>query len=576
MSSNNQLAELKSAQNLQDLASIISVPHQSLTYALYGIHRLGLPNYSTFKIAKKNGGERLINSPVKELKDIQKKVSKLLQECLNTIFILEGHRNHNKEIESISHGFLKGKSIITNAEPHKNKHFVLNIDLNDFFGTIHYGRVYGFLKQNKHFGLHEDVARAISNIVCYQNKLPQGAPTSPVISNLIGSIMDIRLISLAKKHGVFYTRYADDLTFSSNKKNFPKEIAYLDGGKVHIGNSLSKIIVKCGFEINQSKSRLQFKDSRQDVTGLTVNKKVNVSANYRGHARILWHKIKNGKNIYAIGANPKDERNLNYLVGVLSYIHNVRLAHRIKVGEGYVFPSKPTKKIIDSILDADAKMYRDVLFFKNFISNDKPVILCEGKTDIIYLKCALSSLASKHRSLISKGERKISFLRPTKTISQLFQISGGTGDIGNLISNYSSYYDVFRRFSASNPVIILIDNDSGASALRSLILKIKKARFEKADSFTHIVDNLYILQTPLMNGNDSAIEDLFDKKTLSENLNGKLFNYKTGFDSSKNYGKNHFAERVVIPKKKEIDFSEFNFLFDNIKKIIKEFKVKSN
>lgn len=574
MSTNNRLAELKAAKSLQDIADILSVPLQSLTYVLHGINRLGLDKYRTFKIPKKNGEERTINAPVKELKDIQKKISKLLQDCLNTIYIVEDKRDHNKEIVSISHGFLRGKSIITNAQAHRNKRYVLNVDLTDFFGKIHYGRVYGFFINNKHFQLSEIVAHAISNIVCYKDGLPQGSPASPVISNLIGGIMDIRLACMAKKHGLFYSRYADDLTFSTNQKIFPEKVAFASDGVIKPGSSLQKEIYKCGFELNDSKTRLQFSNSRQDVTGLVVNKKVNVASNYRNRTRVLWNKITSGKSIYAIGSKPEDEKNLNYLLGVMSHIHNVRKAHRIRVEEEYIFPKKPTKKQIDLILDADSRMYRDAIFFKNFIVNEKPLIICEGKTDIVYLKSALSSLSGKHRSLITRGVSKISFLRPTKTISELFRISGGSGDIGNLVSNYSSYYEVFKRFSYRNPVIILIDNDDGASDLRSIILKAKGARFEKTDKFTHIVHNLYIIQTPLIGGKDSAIEDLFDDKTLSEKLNGKSFNYKGGFDNTKHYSKNNFAEKVVIPKRKEIDFNGFNVIFEDLKKIIKNFKSK--
>ncbi|WP_152495267.1 retron Ec67 family RNA-directed DNA polymerase/endonuclease, partial [Dickeya sp. NCPPB 3274] len=434
MSKNNKLSELKSAKNITDLAKIISVPRQSITYVLYGINRLNLAKYHTFKIPKKDGSERTINAPVKELKDIQKKVSSLLQECFRIVCILEGHRNHLKKINSLSHGFIKGKSIITNATPHKNKRFVLNVDLKDFFGQIHYGRVYGFFKNNKHFQLSDEVAKVLANITCYQQGLPQGAPTSPVISNLIAGILDIKLASLAKKYSCYYTRYADDLTFSTNLKEFPPRIASIENGDVRIGSSLEGIIKKCGFDINHKKNRLQFCNSRQDVTGIVVNKKVNVPYDYRNKARVIWHKLKNGKEIYAINSQPEIKKDINYLIGILSHIHNVRREHRVTTKEEYIIPKKPNKKTFDDIFDADSRMYRDVLFFKNFVKNKKPVIVCEGKTDITYLQCALESQAAKHRSLIIKKELQISFFRPTKTISELFKVTGGTGDIGNLIS----------------------------------------------------------------------------------------------------------------------------------------------
>ncbi|MEI7406217.1 hypothetical protein WCV18_13925, partial [Dickeya dianthicola] len=218
------------------------------------------------------------------------------------------------------------------------------------------------------------------------------------------------------------------------------------------------------------------------------------------------------------------------------------------------YQTKRNKKTFDDIFDADSRMYRDVLFFKNFVKNKKPVIIGEGKTDITYLQCVLESQAAKHRSIIINKELKISFFKPTKTISELFKVPGGTGDIGNLISNYSSYCDEFKRFSLSQPVIILIDNDSGAPAVRSLVNQITKKNFTSSDSFIHVIKNLYIMQTPLINGKDSAIEDFFDAATLNEKLDNKTLSYKGAFDISKHYGKNNFAEYVVKPKRKTIDF----------------------
>ncbi|HBH6934993.1 TPA: retron Ec67 family RNA-directed DNA polymerase/endonuclease [Enterobacter cloacae] len=575
MSINNKLKELQDAKTLEDLATLLAIPLQLLTYVLHGRYKYKLENYRSFTLTKRNGGERLINAPVNELKSIQRKLSLVLQDCQRVISILEGHRTHQKEIKSIAHGFIKGKSIISNATPHRNKKFVLNIDLQDFFGSIHYGRVYGFFLTNKYFQLNEDIARAIANLACYEGKLPQGAPTSPVISNLIAGILDIKISTLAHRHKLYYTRYADDITFSTNQKEFPSSIAYEDKGIVVIGHALNSIIQKHGFKINTSKNRLQYKNSRQDVTGLIVNTKINIRNEYRNRVRVLWHKVQNGKEIYAIQGDKDDKKNINYLVGVLSYIYHVRKSNKIRTNTIVNLGKKPQKKEIDSILDADERMYRDVLVFKNFIINEKPLIICEGKTDITYLRSALLSLSSKHRSLVEKKEIKIDFLRITPTIQELFKISGGTGDIGNLISNYSSYCDHFKRFAPTSPVIILIDNDSGAGPLRSLIKEITKTPFTKETEYAHIINNLYIIQTPLIDGKDSAIEDLFESKTLNTKLEGKTFVYnKANFDTKKHYGKNHFAEYVIRQNRKHINFNGFNSLFESVKKIIRDYKKK--
>ena len=576
MSHSDKLSKLKNAKTLQDLADVINVPLQSLTYALHGMHRLGINKYNSFPIPKKSGGVRIINSPVKELKDVQKKLSQTLYDCYNEMLIVSGYRGLDKKGITISHGFIKNKSIITNAECHRNRRFILNLDLECFFGSIHYGRVYGFFKTNKHFGLHDLIAHALANLICYTHGLPQGAPTSPLASNFIAHILDIRLTSLSKKHGLYYTRYADDLTFSTNKKIFPADIAYLEAGKTVIGFELNKIINKHGFSVNSAKTRLQFNDSRQDVTGLIVNKKVNIRKEYVRAARVLANKLFNNKVIYRIESKKTEDDicDINYLIGVMAFIYNVRQSQLIRVsGDKSAELKNFTKKEIDSSLDANARLYRDLIFFKKFILSDEPLIICEGKTDVIYLRTAMLSLSAKHRSLVTKGRVNVAFLNHTQTIKDLFKIRGGTGDLGNLISNYSSYCGKFARFKPKSPVIIIMDNDSGAPKIRSLVKAITGKVYDKNDGFRHLTNNLYLIQTPpLAGGADSAIEDFFDKKTLDVRLSNKKFSYKGEFIKSKHYGKNHFAEYVVKPRRKDIDFNGFNPLLDEIKAVIKHYK----
>lgn len=113
----------------------------------------------------------------------------------------------------------KGKSFITNAQIHRNKRFVINVDLENFFDSFHFGRVRGYFMKNKNYQCSEEVATTIAQIACYEGKLPQGAPSSPIITNMICNIFDMRLLRLAKKYKLDYTRYADDLSFSTNDKN---------------------------------------------------------------------------------------------------------------------------------------------------------------------------------------------------------------------------------------------------------------------------------------------------------------------------------------------------------------------
>ena len=122
--------------------------------------------------------------------------------------------------------------------------------MDNFFPSINFGRVYGFFIKDKNFCLSPKIATVIAQITCYENHLPQGAPTSPIVSNLIAKILDIHLLKLAKKYNLTYTRYADDLTFSYNGKHFPEAISFFQNDKWEIGEELKSIITRSGFILN--------------------------------------------------------------------------------------------------------------------------------------------------------------------------------------------------------------------------------------------------------------------------------------------------------------------------------------
>ena len=121
-------------------------------------------------------------------------------------------------------------------------------------------------------------------MTCYQGRLPQGAPSSPIITNLICQSLDAHLLKAAKKYKLDYTRYADDLTFSTNDRHF------VENQKKFLAEAIVAI-TKAGFSINEKKTRLQFRDSRQEVTGLIVNKKLNVNHSYVRKTRAMAHQL---------------------------------------------------------------------------------------------------------------------------------------------------------------------------------------------------------------------------------------------------------------------------------------------
>lgn len=225
--------------------------------------------YHTYHLSKKGSGKtRLIEAPTRKLKDLQSIINDCLQLCFTP--------------KSAAHGFIRERSIVTNAREHVGRKYVYNVDLEDFFPSIHFGRIRGVF-QRKPFNFSPEMAKLLANICCNEGRLPQGAPTSPVLSNLICRGLDGKLSQIAKAYKAKYTRYADDITFSCNDNIFNDDFF----------QRLNRAIESEGFKTNQQKERLQTWLERQMVTGLVVNKKLNTSPTYNKKLRFLislWKK----------------------------------------------------------------------------------------------------------------------------------------------------------------------------------------------------------------------------------------------------------------------------------------------
>lgn len=257
----------------QDFAKLLGIARYKLIHLAFELK--GTEKYNTFVIPKKAGGVRRIAAPTPSLLVVQKRLNKVLQEVY--------------EPKATVNGFVPGRNIVDNARGHRKRKWVLNIDLENFFPTIHYGRVRGLFRACPYY-LPKEVAALIGQLCCFNGKLPQGAPTSPVISNMICSRLDSDLRRLAMGSRSYYTRYADDITFSTSLTQFPLSLAFIDEqGSVHVGEELSVIIVANGFSVNEAKVRLQHKSGRQEVTGLTVNEFPNVRRKYVRQVRAMLH-----------------------------------------------------------------------------------------------------------------------------------------------------------------------------------------------------------------------------------------------------------------------------------------------
>jgi RNA-directed DNA polymerase len=267
-----------SLSSFKELSKIIKLPHNWLKYYLYVFPEE--KKYKVFTIPKKSGGNRVITAPAFNLKLIQMKLNVLLQKI------------YSISCKPSVHGFVFERSIVTNAKVHQNRDFVLNIDMKDFFPSFHFGRVRG-LFMAKPYCLNNEVATVLAQICCYNNQLPQGAPTSPIITNMICSKMDRQFQTLARNNKCKYTRYADDITFSSNSIEFLNNLAYIDSNDNSylgsFGNEIIKILHDNDFKLNSKKTRLQTREFRQEVTGLTVNEFPNVKRAFVRQIRAMLH-----------------------------------------------------------------------------------------------------------------------------------------------------------------------------------------------------------------------------------------------------------------------------------------------
>ena len=302
-------------KNENDLAVFLGVKPAVIRY--YTSYETPYNAYHSFVISKKNGQNRMILAPNKQLLFIQKSISAALYD------IYVPRRS--------AHGFIRKRSIITNAAVHTDKRLVLNLDLKNFFESIHFGRVLGLFQKDP-FNFSYRIAVMLTRLVCYKKMLPTGAPTSPIISNLICRKLDKELYSLSKKNKIIYTRYCDDITFSTRAQQFPASICYYDErGRIIIGNDLKETIRANTFEINPEKTRLQSKKSRQMVTGLIVNKHVNIpKTKYRHFRAMVFYCSKEGlekgaiKNGFVDGNNhPLKEKFIQHLRGNLNYYRMV-------------------------------------------------------------------------------------------------------------------------------------------------------------------------------------------------------------------------------------------------------------
>jgi S1-C subfamily serine protease len=271
--------------------------------------------YRQFVISNVNGKVRTISAPNKRLLFLQRQITYLL--------------NKLYRVRNPVHGFVSKKSVKTNAEAHLRKCFVINLDLLDFFPSITEKRVRGVLAS---LNIDSRVSAIIARLSCFNSHLPQGAPTSPILSNMICFRLDKQLLALAKENRCIYTRYADDITFSSRQPitalfegiapapgHFPPSL---------LAPAVRNVIQSNGFRINPKKAHYADRYSRRTVTGLKINEFVNVDRRYIRNIRATIYSI---ETLGHDAAQAKFERDHGgkcqlaaYLKGKISWLRFIR------------------------------------------------------------------------------------------------------------------------------------------------------------------------------------------------------------------------------------------------------------
>lgn len=562
------LSDLKNCLVKRDLADLIGVDLKFLTYNvnIYPVDK----RYSSFCISKKNGGSRQISVPNPALRYIQKRTSDILQSCYGD---LESRRNR-----SVSFGFRKGVGIYENASCHKNRRWVFNFDVEDFFGSINFGRVRGFLMSNKEFELSEEVSTLLAQIVVHENSLPQGAPTSPVISNLIASTLDFRLLSLCASNRCQYSRYVDDITVSTNLASFPDGLAFLnaDTGKWSVGPKAEKIVLRSGFLLNDSKTRMSYKTSQQCVTGLVVNKKVGPKKSYFKERRAAVHSLIKGSdayinkfhNSYADNCEGNSENSLNPfsldgLQGSLEFCYKIHNESDTRSNKEKFF--KPT---------VIRRTYRDFLMYKYFFRPGVPIVITEGTSDILYMKSYLQNSSIAIDGIVDvangKPELQFDFFKFPARVAEIVGLNGGVGGLSHFFEAFSH---MARRVPLSVPsrkIVVLVDGDDGLKDVKKAVSQSFGVKLDDlAQSFYSLGRNLSLVVTPPVIGKTfSDIECFIPEKFMVDLSSGRTFSREKDAGNAGAFGKGILSQ-IIYQKRNELEIADMLPIFARLSLAIK-------
>ena len=278
--------------------------------AVFNLTKERSKNYNTFEIAKKNGKLRRLYAPTGKLKACQILINRRILKYLS--------------VSKYATAYHKGSGISKNAAPHIGKKYILKLDITDFFGSIRFEQVYSAAFNTRFFP--KQIGVMLTELCCLNGALVQGAPTSPALSNIVMYNFDNNIGAWCDKHGIAYTRYCDDMIFSSDMPLFS------------VYTRVSEMLENMGFELNESKTRFINKNNRQIVTGLTVNERLSVPADYKRRLRQeVYYALKYGladciirseKDEFMSNGKPDLDKYFNSLQGKINYVLQIEPDNR--------------------------------------------------------------------------------------------------------------------------------------------------------------------------------------------------------------------------------------------------------
>lgn len=287
------------------LAGLLKIPRGQL----FALTRRADRAYHTVEIAKPGGGKRRLMIPDSQLRTVQHRI---LRQILDRL-----------PVSSFATAYHRGANLTQNAAPHAGKRYLLKLDIADFFGSIRFSQVYAAAFHTGHFPVQ--IGAMLTRLCCRNEVLPQGAPTSPALSNLVMARFDAAIGAWCGKRGIAYTRYCDDMTFSSDTPLW------------QVYQKVSGMLADMGFSLNPRKTRFLTDAGRKTVTGLTVNDGVRVPSDYKRRLRqevyyackfgLSDSIVRGGKTAFMENGVPNEMRYWQHLRGKIGYVLQIEPDH---------------------------------------------------------------------------------------------------------------------------------------------------------------------------------------------------------------------------------------------------------